>query len=167
MLSGLVYVSTAIVPFSPSELAELMLVSRCNNRRLGITGLLLYAGGNFIQALEGQEEAVGALYRTIVEDPRHHSITPLVRSPLEHRLFPRWAMGFREQHDLPAKIREEISPFLDDASREAGVPPDATHPAGYLLQNFALAMRGGASPSPERRAGRRSLRGPAWPRGIG
>ena len=48
MLS-LVYVSSALREFSKSELVELLEKSRKKNTRLGLTGMLLYKEGNFIQ----------------------------------------------------------------------------------------------------------------------
>jgi len=137
---GLVYVSSAARLFTASELAALLQVSRRNNAALGITGLLLYIGGNFMQALEGEAEAVDALYRTITEDPRHRSVMSLVRAPLQRRLFPDWAMGFKEADALSPELHAEISSFLDTV-RENKPPPKGGHPAQRLLQNFALTMR--------------------------
>lgn len=39
---SLVYVSSAVEPFSPAELADLLSISHRNNASLGITGMLLY-----------------------------------------------------------------------------------------------------------------------------
>jgi hypothetical protein len=36
--------------------------SRENNLRLDVTGMLLYKGGNFMQMLEGEKDAVLGLY---------------------------------------------------------------------------------------------------------
>ncbi len=54
----LVYVSSAVRPFSRVDLDDLLATSRANNARVGITGMLLYKDGNFMQVLEGDEEAV-------------------------------------------------------------------------------------------------------------
>jgi len=66
----LVYVSSAVEPFSKTELVELLHVARANNERLGITGMLLYRDGNFMQVLEGEEPVVRDLYARIERDPR-------------------------------------------------------------------------------------------------
>jgi hypothetical protein len=50
---ALVYVSSATKPFSPDELSELLAQARVDNAALGITGMLLYSNGNFMQVLEG------------------------------------------------------------------------------------------------------------------
>ncbi len=59
---SLTYVSSAVRPFAEDELADLLAVSRQNNARLGITGMLLYKDGNFMQVLEGEEAEVRTLY---------------------------------------------------------------------------------------------------------
>lgn len=58
----IVYTSTASVPFSTAELADLLKSARDNNQRHDITGMLLYKDNNFIQILEGPEQAVRDLY---------------------------------------------------------------------------------------------------------
>ncbi|MFP5382711.1 MAG: BLUF domain-containing protein [Gammaproteobacteria bacterium] len=52
MLS-MVYVSFATVPFSDADLDALLAKSRANNVRDGISGMLLYCGGEAYQYLLG------------------------------------------------------------------------------------------------------------------
>jgi len=89
----LVYVSSATKPFSSNELRELLAVAEAANAIAGITGALLYSEGNFIQVLEGPEEAVKETYERICGDPRHRGILKLLGRPIEERSFPGWAMG--------------------------------------------------------------------------
>ncbi len=91
----LIYVSSAAYLFSLNELAALLETSRANNTRSGITGLLLYKDGNFIQALEGEEEPVQRLHDKIGRDPRHHGMLTLLQGTIATRQFPNWSMGFR------------------------------------------------------------------------
>ena len=68
--------------------------------------MLLYKDGCFMQALEGEEPVVKALYAKICRDPRHHRIIPLIHEPIAERYFPDSAMAFRDLdtanlHDLP------------------------------------------------------------------
>src|SRR6266496_3606353 len=95
----LVYVSSAVKPFSRSELVDLLAKSHENNTALGITGMLLYKNGNFMQVLEGEEHVVRALYARIGLDSRHRGLLTLMQGPLAERQFPDWSMGF---HDLNA-----------------------------------------------------------------
>jgi hypothetical protein len=46
---SLTYVSSAVHPFSPRELRDLLEECNDNNRARGITGLLLCKDGNFMQ----------------------------------------------------------------------------------------------------------------------
>lgn len=54
----LIYVSSAVNLMSEDELLDLLAQSSQRNKRKGVTGLLLYAGGNFIQVLEGEQSDV-------------------------------------------------------------------------------------------------------------
>jgi hypothetical protein len=94
MLSQLVYISAAAHPFSSDELTSLLAKSRLNNAAQNITGMLLYHGGSFLQAIEGEEKAVGDLYRRISQDVRHTHIEMLLKWYVPKRSFGDWAMGF-------------------------------------------------------------------------
>jgi len=59
----LCYVSSANDKYTAKELVPLLQQARSFNESQGISGLLLYDGiGTFIQALEGEETPVKALY---------------------------------------------------------------------------------------------------------
>jgi len=62
------------------------------NRAIGITGLLLVVQGQFIQALEGNIDAVRMTYACISMDPRHHDLHVISQGPAEQRLFREWSM---------------------------------------------------------------------------
>lgn len=86
-----VYTSAALR--AAPDLEGILEVSRRNNAANGLTGILLFAEGNFIQALEGPKEALDATYARIAADPRHRQIIDLFRAPLLARNFPDWSMG--------------------------------------------------------------------------
>jgi hypothetical protein len=54
MMIYLVYVSSAVKPFLSSELVDLLSKSHVYNTEVGITGMLLYKDGNFMQTIEGE-----------------------------------------------------------------------------------------------------------------
>ena len=99
MIFQLTYASTAAKPFSADELLEWLPAYREKNQRLNVTGLLLYRQGSFMQALEGEEATVRALYKTIREDVRHHHVLTLVTVSLAERQFSKWSMGFEALDD--------------------------------------------------------------------
>lgn len=89
------YLSNASIKFSEEDLRSVLAKSRHNNSPLGITGLLLFYNGAFLQVLEGEEIAVRRLYLKIMKDPRHTSVITLFDKEIEHRDFADWSMGFR------------------------------------------------------------------------
>lgn len=104
----IVYVSQAAKAFSTDDLARLLTHSRERNSADGITGLLVYRyntdfkRGNFLQVLEGTEDALEDVWRRISGDPRHHTIIVLDEGESETRMFGDWSMGFRnvDESDL-------------------------------------------------------------------
>jgi hypothetical protein len=95
-LAHCIYTSAATRSFEAADLSALLLAAREKNGRLGLTGLLLHTDGTFFQVLEGQAEAVDALYATIELDKRHAQVTKIIREPIPHRAFDEWTMGFSE-----------------------------------------------------------------------
>ncbi len=134
----LTYVSSATQLFSEEDLVKLLEKSRRNNHALGITGLLLYRDGNFMQLLEGEKETVLALAAKIEQDPRHHGFLPLIQQEQTEREFPDWAMGFKKMNleTLPAGY----SDFLDLplTSEEFRLHPSKSL---RLLLSFKKSMR--------------------------
>jgi intein-encoded DNA endonuclease-like protein len=51
-------------------IVDLLTVSRKNNKKLGITGMLLYIDETYFQVLEGNEESLHKLYKIIEYDKR-------------------------------------------------------------------------------------------------
>ncbi len=92
----LLYASSAPRKFSVAELDHLLSLSRRNNRRVGILGMLLYADGNFIQYIEGLEDHVRTLYARIGEDTRHRNLMVLAEGETAGRLFSDWSMGWKQ-----------------------------------------------------------------------
>jgi hypothetical protein len=97
LLHQITYISAARKPFTGIELAALLVKARANNRRLGVSGMLIHREGSFFQILEGEEATVTSLYNRISADPRHIRIVVLAResAPTE-RTFGDWSMGFVE-----------------------------------------------------------------------
>jgi hypothetical protein len=108
-LYHLAYQSTATGLPTEQDLEELLVQSRAANLRHGITGLLLYCEGHFMQVLEGREEDVHFTYAKIERDVRHHDVTKLTDGPIAQRSFYQWSIAFKAVH-----------------------PEDFQHLAGYL-----------------------------------
>ncbi|WP_303311918.1 BLUF domain-containing protein [Hymenobacter sp. BT730] len=115
----IVYHSYAVGQQSTDDLTFLLQQARANNLRLGITGLLLYGNGSFVQVLEGEEEAVREVYAKIQADYRHTRVHTLADGPIQARMFKDWSMGFQplsgENFErLSGYINPYRSNFLDD-----------------------------------------------------
>ena len=92
-LWSIVYTSSATRPLSDAELTELLVICQRLNERDGISGVLLYDDGNFMQCLEGPRDAVLATYARIRGSAQHHGIVQLVEEAIDRRSFNGWAMG--------------------------------------------------------------------------
>ena len=79
---------------SQRDLDTLLVRSRQANQVLGITGLLVYHAGCFLQLLEGERTALLNLYHTIALDKRHHQVDKIWDAGLQVRSFPDWSMAF-------------------------------------------------------------------------
>jgi len=116
MLS-LVYVSRARTSFSDGDLATLLMNSRANNRRLGLSGMLMHRDGRFVQVLEGPEEVVQHRYAVIAADPRHSDLAVVLRETLPERRFGSWSMGYRATTD---EFAAEIPGYVQLAGAGVG-----------------------------------------------
>ncbi|MEQ8496099.1 MAG: BLUF domain-containing protein, partial [Gammaproteobacteria bacterium] len=86
-----IYASAATAPLDAAQRRELLRVARANNRRLGVTGILLYVDGSFFQVLEGEADVVDELFLRIAGDPRHANVTEIIRERIAQRAFPDWS----------------------------------------------------------------------------
>lgn len=130
----IVYVSAANQLFSKADLLALLTKAREKNQRLGITGLLLYKEGDFIQLLEGDKAAVKALYRTISADPRHSGSIIMLEDESDERLFSDWSMGFRDLSDPEVQATPGFSQFMNTRL----VPESFADDPGGCLKLLAL-----------------------------
>ena len=110
----LIYVSTSVKLLNDEELLDILKISRENNSSKDVTGLLLYKGGNFMQVVEGPDEAVEALYEKIKVDPRHKDVNVLSREQISARQFPAWEMAFQNLDNPEVKNEPGYSQFLQD-----------------------------------------------------
>jgi len=137
---SLTYLSTATSPYSTTELGELLAAVREKNHAVGLTGMLLYAGGHFIQTLEGDEDAVDATFSRIRRDTQHRNICVALREEIESRAFPDWSMGFES---VSAEEASELPGFNDylDASATTEESGKRLGRAGIFHRVFRDNMR--------------------------
>jgi hypothetical protein len=92
-LSSLMYQSRAVAPLSEPDLHRLIAASQARNRKEGVTGLLIYDQGRFMQWLEGPTQGVGRVWQSISQDRRHTDIALLGESTVPVRCFGGSAMA--------------------------------------------------------------------------
>ena len=93
MLVRLLYASRLADNESASATESILAQSRTHNPASGITGILCYGGGIFLQALEGGRMAVSELYGHIQKDARHKDVVLLHYEEIMERRFGGWTMG--------------------------------------------------------------------------
>ena len=95
------YLSKAVDVFSDHDLDQLLTNCRRNNAAASVTGALLYHNCYFMQLIEGQLDAINAIYDRIQADPRHEVLSVLFEDEISARFFPDWTMGYRAAEDMP------------------------------------------------------------------
>ena len=93
MLVRLMYASRAVPALDQEELVTILRQSKANNPSTGVTGVLCFSGGIFLQVLEGGRSAVNKLYNRIGADPRHTDVELLLYEEIGERRFASWSMG--------------------------------------------------------------------------
>jgi len=130
---SIVYISDAIANFGEADLLKLLKQARGFNERAGITGVLMYGGGRFVQVLEGCPAAVRCLYARIEADPRHGRLEVLANGLVERRDFSGWHMSFAPP---PAGNFRDIAGYLTPPQLVLASAGAAAQP---LLSEFLTA----------------------------
>ena len=116
MLVRLLYCSRA-VDTSPEAIESILEQSRQHNPVSGVTGILCYGGGIFLQAIEGGRMQVSELFGTILRDQRHKDVALLSFEEIFERRFGGWSMGqvniSKVNHSILLKYSEkaELDPY--------------------------------------------------------
>lgn len=140
-MNRIIYCSQATHDFSPDELVALLDLSRRNNERVGLSGMLLYCSQSFLQVIEGDAEALASAYARIDADPRHGNVRVLFEGEVDSPLFPDWTMGF--EHVDEEDLAEDVEAFTASTNYPL-VNPDLVTNAGVattLLTMYATHNR--------------------------
>lgn len=128
VIERLIYCSRAKISMdSLLVIADILAVSQRNNRRDHVTGALGYAGGRFVQVLEGAPTDLDRVLRRVAADPRHDDLHVAWRAPVEGRIFADWSM-------TAPRIAPEEEPKLLEAIETCDQRPAA---AVELLRRLA------------------------------
>jgi len=124
MLTQIFYSSQARDDLLAGDLEAILESARCNNERLGVTGVLILSDGVFFQAIEGEAEVLDSLLERILADPRHQDARVFRRKPIGERNFGEWKMAY-------------IAPTSEDIERWSG--REGTTTIGDLVRQLEEA----------------------------
>lgn len=121
-LSRLIYASRGTDALTAAEFEKILEVSKRNNAKVGVTGVLLFSAREFLQCLEGSREGINQTYARIVRDPRHSDVQILDYREVDRRMFGEWGMHglspntLTRQRLLRFGVREMFSPLRMSAA---------------------------------------------------
>ena len=116
MLVRLLYASRAVDP-NPETIDAILHECRSRNPNSGVTGVLCYGGGIFLQVIEGGRMAISQLYNHIQRDARHKDVVLLHYEEITERRFAGWTMGEVNMTRINASIllkyaeKPELDPY--------------------------------------------------------
>ena len=90
------YISTSRLAEDESDelVADIVRDSIPRNRKLQVTGALLFTGRHFAQYLEGPATSVDTLQRIILDDLRHEDIRTIAEGAYPCRRFVTWSLAY-------------------------------------------------------------------------
>lgn len=133
-LHTIAYVSTATHLLSVAALDALLADARAFNLARGITGVLLYHEGNFMQCIEGPPEALREVYARICRSPQHKDIIELLNQSTLERSFSDWHMGLT--HATASELLSLSTAQWRCVDALAPQTTSATSPGLALLRDF-------------------------------
>jgi len=138
-LYQLIYISQARRPMAHDELMVIQGEAIARNSEVGVTGVLLYGGGKFMQLLEGPREVLAELFGRIALDMRHERTRLLHHGPTQTRLAPSWSMGLANA-DRPGAAMSIES--LESCIRAYASGRSTADPATSLVHAFERMVHG-------------------------
>lgn len=110
----IIYTSKTEVDLSDEHLSAILLQAQKNNLANGLTGILLYENKEFLQVLEGSQDAVKGAWARITNDQRHAGVLLLYDGFAAHRSFAKWEMGFARLDTSKYSNMEQLNGFFDE-----------------------------------------------------
>lgn len=108
----MVYLSFASDGIDEMAIKDILNKARAKNSDKGISGMLLFKGGVFLQLLEGLKDDVRQLYKKIEVDGRHQNLKILIETDInEKRIFDSWTMAYKEISGPDLELINTILPW--------------------------------------------------------
>jgi hypothetical protein len=93
MLIRMIYLSKAVEEQTRQLTETILRTAQAWNAQNGITGVLCWGQGMFLQALEGERAKVTKLYARIHADPRHTDLELIHCESIAERRYAGWSMA--------------------------------------------------------------------------
>lgn len=103
------YSSKTKSDFTMNEINQILEISRKNNFKNNVTGILLYRNGEFLQLLEGDAINVHYTLKKIMDDQRHRDINIFYENEIQRKLFSNWSMAFKTEFDFNPEIDNRLN----------------------------------------------------------
>lgn len=138
-----IFTSDATTPLSAQQLADIAGVNHRNNRRAGISGLLIMHQGKFFYVMEGEESHIRRVCAQIQNDPRHSNFEAIELLEVQERAF----MDFSIVHETPERLpflgNETVLPLaalLPTNSKARGALPNVRRAVRDFLASFSVLV---------------------------
>lgn len=92
------------------EAQQILNNSFSKNKKLDITGALVYVRGYFIQCIEGDAAIMEALFERIKRDTRHENVVTIAKDSIEKRFFDGWSMSLVNERGYNSVVKK----YCDD-----------------------------------------------------
>jgi hypothetical protein len=96
-----------------AQLLDILTLSRRNNSRDGISGILMYHDQLFFHTLEGERTRTNKCFARILCDPRHSAISLMWEGEAESRTFASCAMGYAGPDKIGFNIDYRLKSLTD------------------------------------------------------
>ena len=93
MYYSIIYQSKGQEKFTFNDIELMLLKAKQKNKKLKITGCIVYANYKFIQLIQGPKQAIIDLYQDIKNDDRHYSVMTLLEKSSKEKLWSDWSMA--------------------------------------------------------------------------
>ncbi len=124
-MRSILYVSHASVLFDEAkDLQRILNSARRHNIMNKVTGCLVYHDRNFLQLIEGPDQAVRDTFARIKKDWRHNGVILMAEDEIEERTFSDWSMGLVSALDQvdDSPCAHLLSDILDGMTTNSLVP---------------------------------------------
>ena len=144
MLKFILYVSEVADDCGDRETTDILRISRTNNAKNSVTGMLVRKEKEFLQFIEGPPEVVDTLFDKIKVDVRHRSVKIIEEGMSADRVFFDWQMGFASEENLqPLQWKWQL-----DKISLFSLADDASNCLTFVREFMGMQKLGGNEPLP-------------------